>query len=272
MSVATTPINGFHLGKLDPVPSPFGQFKSYFAESLGTPPTMAHWGKEVTAPWGMDGNGPDTSITIAPPGWGGCGNCVECTKVHALLTGNYYPGVSIQVPEATGDQTVEQYCVAQKCTPAQLFSDPNTYDQGEDMTTSLTTWCTTEEYGVKLPFTAPVNIGSSNDLMNAVALGGGCGVGIQIQQAQEEQFPNMWKWVPGSPNLGGHAIWVTGYIENEWWALVSWGQLILAEWNFFKEAADEGHAIGLPQPYALGKSPTGLLIAQWQSDLANLAA
>jgi hypothetical protein len=268
MSTVTTP-RGFKLGKLDPVRSPFQEFKTYFAEALPAPPTSAHWGRLVRAPWGMLGNGPDPSVTIAPPGWGGAGDCVEAGKAHALLTANYDEAGRIVIPSS--NEVIEQYCVAQNCTPDQLFSDPSQYDNGEDITTSLTTWCTTEEYGVKLGFTAPVSIGSEDDIKNAIYLGGGLDIGIQLPQSAEEQFPNEWTWQPASPTLGGHDVWLTGYTED-YVSLVTWGQLIRCTWQFLKNAMDEAHVVVMPQAITAGKGPTGLAIAQWESELAELKA
>lgn len=269
MSTITTP-RGFKLGKLAPKPSPFGEFKSYFAESLGAPPAFAHWGGRVRVPFGMDGNGPDPEITIAPAGWGGAGDCVKCGEAHALLTGNYDEGAaSLATPSANA--VVEAYCVAQGCTPAELFADPNQYDNGEDVTTSLTGWCTTEIYGVKLPFTAPVDSSSKPDLMNGIALGGGLLIGIQLPQSAETQFPNEWTWQPSSPTLGGHCVWLTGYTDD-YVALVTWGQLIQCTWQFLQNVIDEAHAVVLPQAVTAGTSPTGLLIPKWESDLHDLAA
>ncbi len=267
MPIVTTP-RGFKLGKLDPVESPFGEFKTYFEETLPAPPTSAHWGSRVTAPWQLDGNGPDPSVTIAPEGWSGCGDCVECGKAHKLLADNYDEfGHTVSVPSA--DAVVEQYCVAQGCTPTELFNDPNQYDNGENVSTSLTTWCTTEEYGVKAAFTAPVNSGSSADIRNGIYLGGGLLAGIQLPQSAEEQFPNEWTWEPRSPILGGHCILLIGY-TSDYVAIVSWGALIKASWQFIQHTIDEAHTLVLPQAIAAGKGPTGLLIPKWESDLRAL--
>jgi hypothetical protein len=260
--------NGYFLGKKDPVESPFDEFKSYFVEAPGTPPPSAHWGGRVTVPWQMDGNGPDPEVTIAPAGWSGAGDCTEACKAHAITTANFNEyGHTIPVP--TANAVIEQYCVAQGCTPAQLFADPSKYDNGEDITTTLTTWCTTVEYGVKLAFTAPVDHTSKTDLMNGIYLGGGLDIGIQLPSSAEQQFPNEWTWDPSSSTEGGHCVWLTGYTDA-YVALVTWGQLIQCTWEFLLNTIDEAHALILPQAVAAGKSPTGLLLPKWESDLQNL--
>ena len=261
---------GFFLGKKDPVESPFGEFKSYFADTLAAPPESAHWGHQVTTPWEMDGNGPDASITLPgiPSGWGGCGDCTEVGKRNALATFNFDEyGQSVAVP--TGNDVVSQYCTTMGCTPAQLASYPNTYDQGEDETNTLTTWAQTEEYGVKLAFTAPVNVKNKADIQNGIFLGGGLYIGIQLPESAEQQFPNEWTWQPNSPIAGGHCVWLTGYTST-YVALVTWAQLIWCTWDFLMNTIDEAHVLVLPQAVAAGKSPTGLLIPKWESDLNDL--
>ncbi len=269
MPVITTP-RGFKLGKNEPVASPFGEFKTYLTESLGTPPSSAHWGGRVTIPWAMDGNGPDDEVTIAPAGWPGCGDCTEVGKRNFLAVSDFDAyGQSVTVPTPNG--VVEQYCVAQGCTPAQLFSDPDKYDNGEDETNTLTTWCQTEEYGVKLPFTAPVNPKVQGDLMWGMALSGGLYIGLQLPQSAEDQFPNEWIWQPSSPILGGHCVYLTGYTDT-YVALVTWGQLIQCTWQFLMNTIDEAHALVSPQALAAGKGPSGLLLPKWEADLQNIAA
>jgi hypothetical protein len=257
------------LGKQAAEESPFSEFKSYFHDTLAAPPSYAHYGGRVTVPWNMYGNGPDPDVTIAPPGWEGAGDCVEAFKAHALITGNFDEyGHTVTVP--TANQVIEQYCTYQGCTPAQLFADPNTYDNGESMTQSLTQWCSTVEYGVQLGFTAPINPKSQDDIMNGIYLCGGIGVGIQIPKSAQQQFPNEWTYVSGSPIVGGHAIWLTGYTKD-YVAVCTWGSLIRASWQFILEYVDEAHALVLPQAVVAKMGPTGLNIAQWEADLHNIS-
>jgi hypothetical protein len=257
------------LGKKEAVPSPFGEFKTYFdPEVLATlkPPPAAHYGGRVHVPWQMDGNGPDPEVTIMGSNWSGAGDCVEAYKAHGLLNADW-DGVPAadKVTAPTANAVVEQYCTYQGCTPAQLLNDPDVYDQGEDMTTSLVQWTKGTEYKCKLGFTAPVNQ-TAADIQLALWLSGGIGLGIQVQEAQEEQFPNTWQWVPGSPIIGGHAIWVCGYDADVVW-LITWGQMIAGTWDFVLNATDEIHASIFSPQLKAGKGPTGLNIAQWEADL-----
>ncbi len=268
MSIVTS--RGLYLGKKDAVASPFKEFKSYFDEALPAPPSSAHYGHQVTLPWAMDGNGPDPSITLpgVPANWPGCGDCTEVGRRNALAVANYdEDGHTVTVPD--GNQVVTQYCVAQGCTPEQLFNDPNTYDQGEDEVTLLTNWCNSAVYGTKLAFTAPINVKSQTDIMNGIYLCGGLYIGIQLPQNAAQDFPNEWTWDPNSPIEGGHCVYLTGYTPD-YVALVTWGQIIQCTWEFLLNTMDEAHALVLPQAVAAGKSPSGLNIAQWEADLHSI--
>ena len=265
----TITLSGYHLGKKDAVESPFGEFKTYLTDGTSiTPPPSAHWGGRVRVPWQMDGNGPDPQVTIAPAGWGGCGDCTEAGKAHALTTANYNE-LPYSVPVPTGNAVVEQYAASIGCTPAQLFANPSQYDTGEDEVTTLTNWCNAPQYGVKLAMTAPVNCKSQKDLMTGIWLAGGLYIGIQLPQSASAQFPNEWTWQPSSPIEGGHCVWLTGYTAD-YVALVTWGMLIQCTWQFLLNTIDEAHALVLPQAISAGHGPTGLLLPQWESDLRNL--
>src|ERR1039458_5386141 len=128
MTTITTP-NGRKLGKRDPVESPFGEFKTYLAEAPMTPPPAAHWGGLVTAPWQMDGNGPDLSVTLPgiPTDWPGAGDCVKCGQAHALLTSNYDQSFQTD-PVASANDVILAYCKEIGCTPAELAANPDQYD------------------------------------------------------------------------------------------------------------------------------------------------
>ena len=272
MSTITTP-HGYKLGKKEARrPEGLGEFKSYFAEGLPKPPPFAHYGHEVTAPWDMYANGPDPQVTLpgTPPGWGGCGDCVEACKAHSLITANFIPDEKQDaIPQPTANEVVQQYCAYQQCIPEQLFANPDEYDNGEDIATSLQGWQSAPQYGEDIGVYAPVDYTNVDDLKNGLYLGGGLVLGIQIQEAQEEQFPGPWSWVPGSPVLGGHCIWLTGYTATELW-LITWGAMVQTNWEFIANAADEAWVVVSGQAIKAGKGPTGLNIAALKADLAAL--
>jgi hypothetical protein len=260
------------LGKKDPVRLEMGDFKSYFPKALPAPPPQAHYGGRVTVPWGMDANGPDPSVTIpgVPEGWDGCGDCVVAGLAHSLTIANFEEG-KVTDPVASANTCVETYCQLLGCTTGELFDDPEDYDNGLDIASSLQAWNTSGLFGVKLGALAPVNYQNMNDVKSALYLGGVVVIGIQVQQAQEDQFPHTWRWVPGSPILGGHCIILTGYTTAQklFWG-VTWGALIDMTEDFLVNAMDEAFAVVSAQAIKDGKGPTGLNIAQLEADLKQL--
>ena len=272
MSVPQTPVHGFKLGKLEPVASGVDEFKAYFPETIPAPPPQAHYGGLVTAPWLMLANGPDSTVTLAgtPPGWGGCGDCVVAGMGHYDLMSNYDDHGATE-PTVNANEAVTTYCRLANCTPEELFTDPNTYDTGLNIGTSLQTWHKPGLFGSKIAFEADVNYQNMNDVKNALYLCGGVIIGIQVPESAEEQFPGTWTYVPGSPILGGHCFTLSGYnsAEKMFWG-ETWGTLIGITEEFLLNYMDEVHAVVSGQAVKAGKSPTGLLIPKWEADLKTL--
>jgi hypothetical protein len=268
MSFAT-PLRGFQTGKLEARrPAGLNDFKTYFATALGPPPEQAHYGAEVKVPWQMDGNGPDPAVTIAPAGWGGCGDCVVAGSAHYLTMSNFDEGGDADaVP--TANAAVETYCQLAGCTTAELFADPAKYDTGLDISSALQAWHTTGLFGVKLGAYAPVDYTDLDDVRNGLYLCGGLIIGIQLPQSAEQQFPNEWNYVAGSPNLGGHCITLSGYNATTVWG-ETWGELIAITWEFLQKYMDEAWAPVSAQAIEKGTGPNGLNVAQLQADLAAL--
>ena len=247
-------------------------FKTFFAAAQGAPPPQSHYGARVTVPWQMDGNGPDPAVTIpgVPANWPGCGDCVVCGMAHSLTIANFEEGkVRDLVPSANA--AVLTYCQLAGCTPAELFSNPDQYDTGLDISTTLGVWRKSGLFGVRGGVYAPVDHTNMDDVKNGLYLGGGLVIGIQVQQAQETQFPGEWRWVPGSPILGGHCITLTGYTTSQglFWG-TTWGTLIPIAESFLVNAMDEAYALVSAQAIAYGRGPTGLNITQLEAALDQL--
>jgi hypothetical protein len=260
------------LGKKDPVPLPIDPFKAYLTVSPPPPPAQVHYGGRVTHAWGMDGNGPDPTVTIAgvPPDWGGCGNCVVCGCAHADTISDWEEG-KVTDPIPTSNSCVLDYCALAGCTPAELFNDPGTYDTGLDISTTLLTWHKNGLFGVEPGLCAPIDYTNLDDIKSALWLAGSVVVGGQIQEAQENQFPGTWRWVPGSPILGGHCFLLTGYTtaQKMFWG-VSWGALIGMTEDFLTNSLDEAYAVVSAQAIKRGTGPTGLNISKLDADLNAL--
>jgi hypothetical protein len=74
----------------------------------------------------------------------------------------------------------------------------------------------------------------------------------------------------GSPVVGGHDIWLTGYTAD-YVALVTWGELSQATWEFILPTVDEAWALVSNQAIKHSTGPTGLLISKLEADLDRLA-
>ena len=279
MSVVTS--RGFHLGKLAPKPFESLKFLSgYLGSEAPAPPPQAHYGSRVKVPWGMCANGPDPSVTLpgTPQDWSGCGDCVVGMCAHSLLCSNYDENGHV-LPVPTSNIDVETYCTLAGCTPEQLFSDPNQYDTGLNISTTLQTWHTTGLFGTKIDAWAPVDISNVTEMRQGLAFFGGLLIGVQLPESSEQQFPNEWTVVPGSPIIGGHAIFLTGYASNRWYGC-TWGQLLIGgistEW--LSEFCDEAYVVISEQAVNAGEGPdpnygaTYLNLAALNADLAALNA
>jgi hypothetical protein len=82
------------------------------------------------------------------------------------------------------------------------------------------------------------------------------GLGVIVQEAQQEQFAEglSWDYVPGSPTIGGHYIPQMGR-----WAIVSWARRVGVTNRYLVNLCDEAWAYVDPELYAkvTGKTAEG---------------
>jgi hypothetical protein len=91
---------------------------------------------------------------------------------------------------------------------------PPSPDNGMDIQTALEFLVKTGgPDGVKALGFAAVDYANADEVKAAIAIFGSVWTGINVQQAQQEQFNagQPWDWVPGSPMDGGHSIVTGGY-------------------------------------------------------------
>jgi hypothetical protein len=184
--------------------------------------------------WAMLGNGPDPENATAGVPPGGAGDCVAVAKSNGrrLVTGALI-GVAAY---PTLSQTIAFYKTQNPGFPSQ--------DEGMDMQTALETCVHAGgPDGVKALGFASADPTSPEEVKAAIAIAGYVEVGFLVQAANESQFANgrPWDYVPGSPNLGGHAVIAGGYgmVPGETGQLggdekmITWGQetsFTSAEW------------------------------------------
>jgi hypothetical protein len=116
--------------------------------------------------------------------------------------------------------------------------NPNGTDNGMSMQLFLE-YLVTNKYIVGF---ASVNWKNEDELKSAIYLGLGIMTGVQLQQAQEQQFGNNQTWdsVVGSPIIGGHCIPASGFLTpaNEY-SIITWGKQIQTTKNFVANQMDE---------------------------------
>jgi len=85
---------------------------------------------------------------------------------------------------------------------------------------------------------------------------GGTMMGINCPASAMNDLSD-WRYVPGSPTLGGHAINRVGQ-GRAGWHIDSWGRVIPGTWEFSLNLADEDYVVVTPSWLnQQGKSPSG---------------
>ena len=132
-------------------------------------------------------------------------------------------------------------------------------DEGMDIRTALGQLCTVGIGGRKALAFAKVDHRNHDELEAAIAIFGSVVVGVDVQQAQEEQFDagQAWDYVAGSPDVGGHGMHCGGYGGKmiDELRLVTWASAIKSTVNWLIHQLDEAYVIIWPET---AKSPAFL--------------
>jgi hypothetical protein len=106
-------------------------------------------------------------------------------------------------------------------------------------------------------------------IQQAIQIFGGVYLGFQVQQNCVQEFDNHQPWTPGPLTNDGHAVFATGYDQNEV-TVLTWGNIQKATWPWWNECVDEAYAI-LPHEAKDPNFAPGFDIAQLQADLGDVA-
>lgn len=218
-----------HLGK--PPASPltidhvkFADILAEVSSSVVLPPVPQNFGHGLVfgyTNWGMDGNGPAGADTKIPAGFAarqGAGDCFYAGCAHdiretAKVNGNPVPPIS--------DYTV----IKQYATGVGYDPRSGSGDNGTDVQVGLAARQTNGFYDdngkvYKIGQVVALEPGNLTELFYAAYLFEKAGVGVRFQQAQMDQFDagQAWRYVPGSPEEGGH--WIIVVSRN---GLITWG-------------------------------------------------
>lgn len=200
------------------------------------------------------------------------GDCVAAAAGHLELAWNTYAGK----PFAPDNAGTLAFYESQGYEPG----DPGT-DQGMDMLTALKYWRSTGYGGHKIGAFAALRAGDYKQLMQAVALFGGCYIGLQLPDFCVPQDGSDWGKIPWAvPANGvcvpdpdnGHCVTVQAY-DLDLCIPVSWGAGMNMTPKFYSLCCDEAYAI-LSEDFieSGGQAPNGFALAALQKDLGLVTA
>lgn len=155
------------------------------------------------------------------------GDCVVAAWDHARQT---ITGLLTGVPKTFSVQEIESFYKTQNPNfPAQ--------DNGMDIQTFLEYLAANKHI---LGF-AKIDHTNEQEMKAATYIGISVIAGVQLQQAQENQFASgTWDYVFGSPFVGGHAIAAVGYRNApDQGTYVSWGREVQVTQNMVTRQMDE---------------------------------
>ena len=220
------------------------------------PASFGHCNDFPGVAWKMLGNGPqdDNSINPAWAAAQGCGDCAWAGPGHAEMESA--SNAKRPIPPFSSLTIVEQYAAY---SGYDLETGDN--DNGSDPQTVLQ-WRQTKglyddnKVVYKIGKTVSATPGDLAHLWELSYLFEDAGIGINVQQAQEDQFNSgePWNYVPGSPIVGGHWIEVLGK-----WHLITWAENKQFTASFYTELNDETFAWIDPLRYSAvtGKDSEG---------------
>lgn len=243
------------LGKLDPVRLyGIGSLREY---AIGRVPKVpASVSPAFTGQWGMLCNDRLGCCAIAGPG-------------HIEMNiGAIAPNVPTLIPD--DDLTQSTY-----------FGLTGGADNGLALATVVTAWQSPTGLfgpadrilgGAQLNFRNHVELEESIAFTGSVDLGIACPASAQEQAQQQMETGQLvpWTYEPGSLVEGGHCIVGVGYEARGVW-IVSWGQLILATWQFLAHFLDEAWAILPSQFQEAGHGPLNIDWTALQADWAAIS-
>lgn len=193
------------------------------------------------------------------------GDCVAVTwantrrLVTAVLATENYPTLA---------QVYAQYAT-------QNPGFPPSPDNGEDIQTALEYLTKTGgPDGVKAVGFAKVDYTNPAEVQAAIAIFGSIWTGINVQQAQQNQFNagQPWDWVPGSAIDGGHSIIVGGYGEPRPGALagdqdfITWAAETSFTDSFWANGVEEAWVVIWPEHLGSAEFLAGVNLAAFAAD------
>lgn len=229
--------------KLAHFPHALSDFASY---SLGRLPKPMTGFRAPPLSWGMLGN--DTK-----------GDCVPAGGAHELMANNRLFHEHDQQP--TEAAVVRQYL--------ELTGGADT---GLVMADFMREWSRIEMFGInKIAGYAPIRGVNLVGLQTAICYYGGALIGVQLPESAQTQFDEdkPWTYAAGSPNEGGHCIYLCGY-DSTFFKAVTWGRLIDVSPMFLHHYLDEAWCVISQELVEAQKDSLGVDLKTLQDDLAKV--
>lgn len=240
------------LGKKDATPlrsrfHRYSELRQLFVKDsqVTLPPFPATFGHADAYPgdkWDMLGNGPDNTVF---EGFQGCGDCAWAGPAHEIMESAATSGNNKKVT-FSGKTVVAQYSAYSGYNPKTGAGD--TGSNVQDVLEHRQTKGIYDDAGNvhKIGQAVQLTAGNLQELWEASYLFERVGIGIQVQEAQQEQFAEgkAWTYQPGSPVEGGHYVPVMGKD-----GLVSWARRVGYTTSFIVNLCDEAWTYIDPELY-----------------------
>jgi len=249
----------FKLGRLPgQIPAGLRDLTHYAAGPL--PKAPASVAAPAVADWGLDGNGPDPSCTVAPEGVGDCG---VAGLNHYFMSAAADTGEGESFPDA--NQVVDYYMQ---------------YTGGQDSGVVLSQFLAHARQNGFLGHTvtayAPVAVHDVPTLAFAIDAYDAAYVGITVSQGMMDAAggEGPWTWTLESlqgPELGGHCIILCGY-DSAWLYGITWGQVVRIAYPAWHQMGDEAWALICGEEASAKADGHGISLVALQADLGKLAA
>jgi len=150
-------------------------------------------------------------------------------------------------------------------------------DNGADMQDAAEYWRTTGMLAAdgkrhKIDCAVPLEKGNFDQLVMALWLTGGAGIGLQLPKSAEDQFDHHQPWsVVPSEIRGGHYVAGVGRDQNGNIPVVTWGGIIPMTQAFYEKYSDEAYVYLNPEILnEKGLSPEGFDIDALRTYINNL--
>lgn len=266
----------YKLGKKDPIFRPETlQWADHRDTSGITYPATFGYGYDYSD-WLMLANGPDPTVTNAPAGWSGCGDCVWAGSDHETMLIKKQAGSSVSFD---GNTAVADYSAQTGYNISQTQPDgSNPTDNGTDVQQALQYRVNTGIIDLagnrhKLGGFVALEPGNITHLLEAMWIFDIVGIGVQFPDSAMNQFNNGQKWsvVAGAQIEGGHYVPLVGIPSASELTCVTWARRQVLTQAWYTKYCDEAYCYWTEDSIKNGVNARGFSIAQQQAYLAIVA-